>query len=117
MQIIFSANEIQAAYEMSKMIAKEVGTFLCEDDPYTALRKEKFVTIGDNGVVTMEVPEEFMVEYFEMAGRYNRQLIQIGKTIFSILQTVKSLFGDFEKDLQKLLKKFSKPVATSAAVE
>ena len=114
MQVIFTANEINAAYAMSKMIAKEVGTHFCESDPYVALRKEKLVIIGDNGVVTMEVPEEFMVEYFEMAGRYNRQLVQIGKTIFSILQTVKSLFGDFEKDLQKLLKKFDKPAAVDA---
>ena len=115
MQVIFTANEINAAYAMSKMIAKEVGTFLTETDPYVALRKEKFVTIGDNGDVTMEVPEEFMVEYFEMAGRYNRQLVQIGKTIWSIAQTVKGLFGDFEKDLQKLLKKFNKPAASAVA--
>ncbi len=114
MQIIFSANEINAAFQMAKEISKEVGTSLTETDPYIALRKEKFTTIGEDGVVTMEVPEEFMVEYFEMAGRYNRQLVQLGKTIFSILQTVKSLFGDFEKDLQKLLKKFDKPAAVDA---
>ena len=117
MQIIFSANEIQASHAMAKTLVNELGTHFCESDPYVALRKEQFVTVRDDGSVLFEVPEEFVVEYTELASRYNRQLIQIGKTIFSILQTVKSLFGDFEKDLSKLLKKFSKPVATSAAVE
>lgn len=117
MQVIFTANEINAAYAMSKMIAKEVGTFLTEEDPYVALRKEKFTTVNEDGSVVIDIPEEFITEYCELAGRYNRQLIQIGKTIWSIGQTIQGLFGDFEKDLSKLLKKFSKPVATSAAVE
>lgn len=93
MRIEFTRNELRAAHRLTVKIAGEFDTQLSDkmanDDIYEYLRKEAFVTVMDNGNVIIDVPEELLVEYYQLTTEYVQQAVNIGKTIYTLLKQFK----------------------------
>ena len=110
MRIEFSRKEMFAAYRLTVKIAGEMDTRLshkmANEDIYEYLREEAFVTVMDNGNVIIDVPEELMIEYHQIAGGYVCQVVNIGKMIYGLLKQMKFITKSFEKEVVTLVERF-----------
>ena len=121
MRIEFSRNELRAARRLTIKIAGEIdrrtGEKLMEQDMYEDLRKQAFVTVMENGGVIIDVPEDLVVEYYELSYGYVEQVVNIGKTIYSLLKQFKLITKSFEKQLVVLVERFIPKTETPQATE
>ncbi len=121
MRIEFTRNELRAAHRLTVKIAGEFDTQLSDkmanDDIYEYLRKEAFVTVMDNGNVIIDVPEELLVEYYQLTTEYVQQAVNIGKTIYTLLKQFKLVTKSFEKQVTKLFERFIPKTETPQATE
>ena len=121
MRIEFTKNELRAARRLTIKIAGEIdrrtGEKLMEQDMYEDLRKQAFVTVMENGGVIIDVPEDLVVEYYELSYGYVEQVVNIGKTIYSLLKQFKLITKSFEKQLVVLVERFIPKTETPQATE
>ena len=110
MRIEFSRNELFAAHRLSVKIAGELDTRMsgkmADTDIYEHLRKEAFVTVMENGGILIDVPEELVLEYYQLSGGYISQVVNIGKMIYGLLKQMKFITKSFEKQLVVLVERF-----------
>ena len=110
MRIEFSRNELRAAKRLAVKIAGEMDTRLshkmADEDIYEYLRKEAFVTVMENGSVIIDVPEELMMEYYQLSGGYVSQVVNIGKIIYGLLKQFKMITKTFENQTVSLVERF-----------
>ena len=121
MRIEFTRKEMSAAHRLTVKIAGEFDTQLSDkmanDDIYEYLRKEAFVTVMDNGNVIIDVPEELLVEYYQLTTEYVQQAVNIGKTIYTLLKQFKLVTKSFEKQVTKLFERFTPKKEAPQATE
>lgn len=110
MRTEFTRKEMSAAHRLCVKIAGEVDTSLsrkmADDDIYEYLRKEDFVTVMDNGNVIIDVPEELVMEYYQLSGGYVSQVVNIGKMIYGLLKQFKMITKTFENQTVSLVERF-----------
>ena len=122
MRIEFSRKEMSAAHRLTVKIAGEMDTRLshkmADEDIYEYLRKEAFVTVTENGNVIIDVPEELVMEYYQISGGYISQVVNIGKMIYGLLKQFKFITKNFEGQVNSLVEKYlSKKEAPQATEE
>ena len=121
MRIEFSRNELRAAKRLTVKIAGEFDTQLSDkmgsEDIYEYLRKEAFVTVLDNGNVIIDVPEELVMEYYQLSGGYVSQVVNIGKMIYGLMKQFKFITKSFEKEVAALVERFIPKTETPQATE
>ena len=121
MRIEFSRNEMFAAHRLCVKIAGEMDTRLshkmADEDIYEYLRKEAFVTVMDNGNVIIDVPEELVLEYYQLSGGYVSQVVNIGKMIYGLAKQFKFVTKSFEKEVVALIERFIPKTETPQATE
>ena len=110
MKIEFSRNELFAAHRLTVKIAGEMDTRLshkmADEDIYECLRKEAFVTVMENGSVIIDVPEELVMEYYQLSGGYVSQVVNIGKMIYGLLKQFKFITKGFEAQVTSLVERY-----------
>ena len=110
MRIEFSRKELFAAQRLSVKIAGEMDTRMSGEmadmDIYEQLREQAFVTILDNGNVIIDVPEELVMEYYQLSGGYISQVVNIGKMIYGLAKQFKFVTKSFEFQVVTLLERF-----------
>lgn len=110
MRIEFSRKELFAAQRLSVKIAGEMDTRLsgkmADQDIYESLREEAFVTVLENGSVLIDVPEELVLEYYQLSGGYVSQVVNIGKMIYGLAKQFKFITKSFEKEVTTLVERF-----------
>lgn len=111
MRIEFTKNELRAARRLTVKIAGEIdrrtGDKLMEQDMYEDLRKQAFVTVMENGSVIIDVPEELVLEYYDLSTEYVSQAVNIGKMVYGLLKQLKLVTKSFEKQMTKLVERFT----------
>ena len=121
MRIEFTRNELRAAHRLTVKIAGEIdrrtGDQLMEQDIYEQLRKEAFVTVLDNGNVIIDVPEELVLEYYQLSTGYITQVVNIGKMIYGLAKQFKFVTKSFEREVVALIKRFIPKTETPQATE
>ena len=121
MRIEFTRNELRAAHRLTVKIAGEIdrrtGDQLMEQDIYEQLRKEAFVTVLDNGNVIIDVPEELVLEYYQLSTGYITQVVNIGKMIYGLAKQFKFVTKSFEKEVVALIERFIPKTETPQATE
>ena len=121
MRTEFTRNEVRAAYRLTVKIAGEFDTQLSDemanDDIYEYLRKEAFVTVMDNGNVIIDVPEELVLEYYQLSTGYITQVVNIGKMIYGLAKQFKFITKSFEKEVVALIERFIPKTETPQATE
>ena len=110
MRIEFTRNELFAAHRLTVKIAGEFDTRLsgkmADEDIYEYLRKEAFVTVLENGNVIIDVPEDLVMEYYQLSGGYISQVVNIGKMIYGLLKQLKFIGKSFEKEVTALVERY-----------
>ena len=110
MRIEFSRNELRAAKRLTVKIAGEFDTQLSDkmgsEDIYEYLREEAFVTVLDNGSVIIDVPEELVMEYYQLSTGYITQVVNIGKMVYGLLKQFKFITKGFEREVTVMLERF-----------
>ena len=110
MRIEFTKNELRAARRLTIKIAGEIdhriGQQLMEQDMYEDLRKQAFVTVMENGGVLIDIPEELVVEHYELSYGYVEQVVNIGKMIYGLLKQFKMITKTFENQTVSLVERF-----------
>ena len=110
MRIEFSRNELRAAHRLTVKIAGEFDTQLSDkmasDDIYEYLREEAFVTVLENGNVIIDVPEDLVMEYYQLSGGYITQVVNIGKMIYGLMKQFKFITKTFEKQATELIERY-----------
>ena len=121
MRIEFSRKELFAAQRLAVKIAGEMDTRLshkmADEDIYEYLRKEAFVTVTENGNVIIDVPEELMMEYYQLSGGYVSQVVNIGKMVYGLMKQLKFITKSFEKEVTTLVERFIPKKETPQATE
>ena len=121
MRIEFSRNEIRAAKRLTVKIAGEFDSQLsdkmADEDIYEYLRKEAFVTVMDNGNVIIDVPEELVLEYYQLSGGYVSQVVNIGKMIYGLAKQFKFVTKSFEREVVALVERFIQKTETPQKTE
>ena len=121
MRTEFTRNELRAAHRLTVKIAGDFDTQLSDemanDDIYEYLRKEAFVTVMDNGNVIIDVPEELVLEYYQLSTGYITQVVNIGKMIYGLAKQFKFVTKSFEKEVVALIERFIPKTETPQATE
>ena len=86
-------------------------------DIYEQLRKEAFVTVLDNGNVIIDVPEELVLEYYQLSTGYITQVVNIGKMIYGLAKQFKFITKSCEKEVVALIERFIPKTETPQATE
>ena len=109
MRIEFSRNELRAARRLVVKIAGEIdrrtGDQLMEQDMYEDLRKQAFVTVLDDGGVLVNIPEDLVVEHYELSYCYIGQVVNIGKMVYGLMKQFKMITKTFESQLVALVER------------
>ena len=110
MRIEFTKNEIGAAKRLAHNIAYEIDKKMAVDilhqDMYEGLPEAPFVTVMENGNVVIDVPEDLVVEYYEISTGYIEQVVNLGKSVYILLKQFKFITKSFEKQLTDMILRY-----------